>query len=70
VNPNKLCGPNGIRPRLLKTVADKTTSALTWFFRNSYALVSCHSTGNWPRSACFQETRMVQGRTRPTSLSS
>ena len=36
LDPNKACGPDGISPRLLKTVAEEVTPALTLLFWNSY----------------------------------
>ena len=46
-------------------VADKTTLALTLFFRNLQALVSSHWTGNWPITACL--SRIEDGTRQNTS---
>ena len=37
LDPNKAWGPDGITPRLLKTVAKEITPALTLLFQNSYS---------------------------------
>lgn len=42
LNPNKACGPDGITPRLLKTVAEEMAPALTLLYRNS------HNSGTLP----------------------
>ena len=42
LNPKKACSPDGITPRLLKTVAEEIAPALTLLFRNS------HNSGTLP----------------------
>ena len=37
LNPNKACSPDDITPRLMKTVVEEITPALTLIFRNSYS---------------------------------
>ena len=36
LNPSKACGPDGVTPRLLRTVADEICASVTLLFRASY----------------------------------